>query len=119
ERALACWHASNKNGPEVFQVLPIALIELERSGDAAALKALDAPYTIIEYAGEHRRDTYAACVESLRECLKTRGSVPPRTGEIKRWVLDTRSGVYRGNVCYIFGRLCELRGRADEAKFWY
>ena len=34
-------------------------------------------------------------------------------------VLDATETPYRGIACYILGRLCELRGKKDDAKWWY
>lgn len=43
----------------------------------------------------------------------------PRTGVVKKEILDHVDESYRGNACYLLGRACELRGSFDDAKWWY
>jgi len=34
-------------------------------------------------------------------------------------ILDAVETSYRANCAYFFGRLCELRGKTEDAKWWY
>jgi hypothetical protein len=66
-----------------------------------------------------REKAYASCVAELQRCLSDPNALRARDGEIGKIIADNTLTVQRGNICFILGRLCELRNHNDDAKWWY
>ena len=65
-----------------------------------------------------RTKIYAAAVNEMLRCLAEPAAIPARDGEVKV-ILDAIEAPQRTCVAYFFGRLCELRNKPDDAKWWY
>jgi hypothetical protein len=67
---------------------------------------------------EIKLKAYKAAVAEIERCLEDPNAVPRRDGEMKI-IVDANDKAYRGTCAYFLGRLCELRGKLDDAKWWY
>lgn len=70
-------------------------------------------------ADEAKQEAYEMARIQIERCLDDPDAVPDRDGDVQKKVLDATDTFYRGNVACMFGRLCELRGKTDDAKWWY
>ena len=55
----------------------------------------------------------------MKRLLADPKALPARDGEIGALLIDKERSLQRGNIAYLFGKYCELRGQNDEAKWWY
>ena len=66
--------------------------------------------------GDGKLKIYRAAVEEMRRCVEDAKAVPDLN---LKGVCDVADSPYVANCEYIFGRLCEFRGRQDDAIAWY
>jgi tetratricopeptide (TPR) repeat protein len=70
-------------------------------------------------ADQRRGAVYRAAVKEFQRCIDNPTRTPARGGDDLQVILDANGTSYRGSMSYVLGRLCELRGKTDDAIFWY
>jgi hypothetical protein len=59
-------------------------------------------------------------LNEVQRCLENPAAFPSMEGSLKPILTDPKlPPATHGNVCYILGRVCELRHQDDAAKAWY
>ena len=62
---------------------------------------------------------YGAAVKEVTRCLEDRSAFPRRDDANLKPILDAAGAPARAVSAYVFGRVCELRDKRDEAEWWY
>jgi tetratricopeptide (TPR) repeat protein len=133
DRARECWTRALEKTKGPFEAMQLALNEIQRGNIAEAAAALEKadvqgvqlPERFTKLLGnappspdERRRAAYGAAIEEVQRCLADPNAVPKRDGEMKQ-VLNATGNPYRGTITYSMGRLCEIRGKKEDAAWWY
>jgi len=133
DRAAACWEQIFAQKHDPYEALQLGMLDLEQGKPDVAKERvqrshLDAPKMPKEAMAfmknmmppdyEVRLSIYRAAVHEVQRCLDDTSAVPNRDGEVKV-IFDSKETPYPGNAEYFLGRLCELRGKKDDARWWY
>jgi thioredoxin-like negative regulator of GroEL len=105
----------NTNGRNVALLCACRALEQNRASHAAAI--LGAAHTNPSTTPNERRSDL--CIDEFFRCLKDPTTVPSRDGKLVASFADADGAIQRGNAGYIMGRICELRHKPDDARWWY
>jgi tetratricopeptide (TPR) repeat protein len=117
DEAAKIWTQAGDLGKLRFYPLLTAMVQLNQSKIDDAKKSLS---VAADWPMPAPRDkAYAACIAEMQRCLNDPTVLPARDGEIGKILASNDLAVQRGNICFILGRICELRNHNDDAKWWY
>jgi tetratricopeptide (TPR) repeat protein len=133
DRARRCWEREKRNASDTYNALQLAMLDLEEGKnddaelrcDVAGVQEITLPPQFAAMVGDivtkpdrSRAIVYGAALEEVKRCLRDVTAVPRRAGPTQP-IFDAIQSPYRTNAAYFLGRLCELRGKKDDARFWY
>jgi tetratricopeptide (TPR) repeat protein len=133
--ARAVWQRDFDKDQDPYPAMQLAMIDVADGKTQSATEILDSARTVEEHLppqltkmmggvtrGEDpsRTKIYRAAIQELQRCLADPAALPKRDGEGDlRLISQPQGGMYAGNAAYFFGRLCEVRGKKDDAAWWY
>jgi tetratricopeptide (TPR) repeat protein len=117
EQADAMLHRSFDQKPYRLTALLLALraVEQNKPGDVAALFA-KAHATAAQNDAAAR---YDLCIDEFERCLKSPTTLPARDGRLAASFADWTASPQNISIAYVMGRLCEIRKKPDDARWWY
>jgi tetratricopeptide (TPR) repeat protein len=133
DRAHAYWERAVQRRHDPYDALQLCMLDLEKGNTQQAQDRLEGltlqePQLppgfekmmggVMPKTDDTRLKIYAAAVEEIQRCLADPSATPARNGDVKI-ILDAIETGYRVNCAYFLGRLCELRGKTEDAKWWY
>jgi tetratricopeptide (TPR) repeat protein len=120
DRARECWRPTVQDAYNALQFAMVCLQQNKMDEAKGLLEHFKQPPDVERFVPilTARDNIYrAAAVEVLR-CIDNPAAVPARDGAMKP-IVDTPESAYSANCAYFLGRLCELHGQKDDAKWWY
>jgi tetratricopeptide (TPR) repeat protein len=113
--AVQLWEQTDDGSLDWFHMLLATLGRIEQNRWADAKPRLEKMFKLA--AQDPRGIVYRAAMEQIVKCIDDPTAVPDRA--VARINIHPDADAARGNVAYVLGRVCELRGNLDEAKWWY
>jgi tetratricopeptide (TPR) repeat protein len=134
-KARKTWQRQLEREPDQYTVLQLAMLDLEEGKPDAAKQRLENSRAVtlppnmppelakllreqVTPVDDTRGRIYQAAVNEIKRCLEDANAVPLRDGPTQV-ILGATDTPWRGCATYFLGRFCELRGKTDDAKWWY
>jgi tetratricopeptide (TPR) repeat protein len=116
-KAMEYWTRGHEKRKESFTAALLALMALEQGRAQDAAKLVEEGIAIEQNTPRLR--IYGAALAEMKRCLDDPNAIPAHVELLTTSPTDPEVLAARGNSCYYLGRLCELRGKTEEAKQWY